>query len=983
MGTDQLISRMADLLWLGGLAATPLAILVGVACRWKTLRPATRHILWFAALASFVTPALGAMIWTPQWFRSDRVIAAAESVLGSTTGGVNGATGQTTDVAIANLSDGANKLEANTVETKTVDTKTADTKVRAKVETVDTAALRTENGAARTPAATAPFRRIASDNTLASAGRTSQAKTEPERFPKELQKDAGSGGSWHLTNTAAGQTKELVCEPPSPTPDCSMSEDMPRETTLLNNPSAGEPGTCESGAGSAGNSICDEASTTPPPAPQPTVAGTLPSTPGLESAPGPTTPNATTATPVAAAPVLTSMPASAWSDMRAWLVRLLGVRDAIAALPRIPGVVWIGGALVLMGLSVIRTMLAQRWLRGATPAGPDVQAAVRQVGGVLGLTRVPRAVFVDKAVSPMIWCGLRPVLVLPSALWQTLDQDSRRAVLVHELAHVRRGDHVLCWVQAAIGAVYWWHPVVWWARRRLHDEAEASCDAWVTSLFPSDRRAYASALIVTKSYLSSQGSAGGPWLGAVSSSAKKMARRITMVMTEKAAPKMSLIGACVATLVVTVGSFVMAGIACPPEGNSEVAGASAGRTPGKVKVRVSGTRNVAPRSAATAVEPGQSGMTFFGEAPALEAMKSGDGSVMFVRPEAGSDANLAPRPARAPKVIRVPGLGAAPMAPMTPMDPMAAMPPTSPNATLAPMTRYGSVSGTTGMGDLEQLKVGRTAREYVLAPQKLQCFYSLMSRNDVPILVELKSDRNNTIIIWGNDDEHVVFGKFIKIIGRGDRGQGSSGGGRGGAGGGGARSVPRVEGVEWGGDANSISKDGPSSAAIAGNLAHSRAGRAEEMQQYRSALDELTRNRDQYQAGLEKARQEVETARERVEQLGDVAQELRGKAAEMAMSDERKALEQVATRLHGRAELLNGETRTTEDRLARLERQIEAIERRAERLGEMLGDLNELDEDPNINIDEGNEEPEVFILEEMDGEEADEAEEAPSADTRP
>ena len=81
MTTVEIISKAADLLWMGGLAATPLAIVVGAVCRWRAIRPATRHMLWFAVLASFVTPVLGALLWTPQWFRSDRVIAAADTVL--------------------------------------------------------------------------------------------------------------------------------------------------------------------------------------------------------------------------------------------------------------------------------------------------------------------------------------------------------------------------------------------------------------------------------------------------------------------------------------------------------------------------------------------------------------------------------------------------------------------------------------------------------------------------------------------------------------------------------------------------------------------------------------------------------------------------------------------------------------------------------------------------------------------------------------
>src|SRR5689334_21579976 len=79
MGTNHTV---AQLLWMGGLAATPLAIAVAALCRHKGVRPATRHMLWAAVLASFITPAIGSLLWRPHWFRSDRLTAAADLVFG-------------------------------------------------------------------------------------------------------------------------------------------------------------------------------------------------------------------------------------------------------------------------------------------------------------------------------------------------------------------------------------------------------------------------------------------------------------------------------------------------------------------------------------------------------------------------------------------------------------------------------------------------------------------------------------------------------------------------------------------------------------------------------------------------------------------------------------------------------------------------------------------------------------------------------------
>ena len=68
-----------------------------------------------------------------------------------------------------------------------------------------------------------------------------------------------------------------------------------------------------------------------------------------------------------------------------------------------------------------------------------------------------------------------------------LDQRQRSMLLVHELAHVRRGDHAVRLFELAVTVLFWWLPTVWWARRALHDAEEQCCDAWVTWAFPEGR----------------------------------------------------------------------------------------------------------------------------------------------------------------------------------------------------------------------------------------------------------------------------------------------------------------------------------------------------------------------------------------------------------------------------------------------------------------------------------------------------------------
>jgi beta-lactamase regulating signal transducer with metallopeptidase domain len=815
MAAEELIARSAELLWTGALAATPLALVVAAVSRWRRVRPATRHMLWVGVLASFITPAIGTLVWRPQWFRSDRVLAAADSVLAE------------------QEADGAPPAPV----------------AEPFKPSIEHAASR-ERIATAAPVITSPLY-AAPGRHLTLLGSSSLAADQPP--------------ATHLIPDPAQLFVGPVCPPmTSASAVPAFQSSVPAVVTVS-----------ESFVGPLPLlSSMDLAPVAPAGVEPPvTVAAAKPAPVAVELA--------------AARPAARPSQASSHKpvgSLRPWLLRVLSVRDAVADLPPIPLPVWFGGVVLVVMLSVWRRCLGMLWLRRATPAGPHVQALVRQVGGTLGLSRTPRVVFVDAAVSPMIWCGLRPLLVLPTTLWRTLDEDSRRAVLVHELAHVRRWDHLLCWVTAAIGALYWWHPVVWWARRKLHEEAEASCDAWVTNLFPGERRAYASALVVATSFVSSRAETRGPWLGVASGSAKRLARRITMVMTHKAAPRVSMLGLCVTALVIATGTFVMPSLACPPD-DEETKAKSTHVKPAVAPVAKQ--KNKTPKAAGQDV-------TFFGEAPALEAMKE--------RPQV---APVPPTPPTAPTPAVAPR---APFPPMAPGIPQPAQPPRAPQppvAIFSPFSGQASAPAVAAL-DLESLKEGRSPRSYQLSPGKREAFYEMMSRNDVPILVQMEGD---SIIIWGTDDEHSVFGRFVKIVdGRGQ-----------------SRSGVAVSGLRRAAQAEA--DRAVKAAAESQRAAASLNGDKAALEQYRSTLQAASRDRQTALRAAEKAQAEAEVARERVAEQRE---------REAATVQQRRELEAAANAMRSRSEALQNESRTTEQRVRELEHQIRQMEERAQRLEKQM-----------------------------------------------
>lgn len=165
------------------------------------------------------------------------------------------------------------------------------------------------------------------------------------------------------------------------------------------------------------------------------------------------------------------------------------------------------GGLALTGSGLWFALTARRvWrfhriLRFARPADA---ATVEQAAGIaekLGLRRLPPVVLIPGKVSPLLWGLWRPQLVLPEALWSNLDWAQRGALLAHELAHFRRGDHWVRLLETVVTGLFWWHPVVWWARHELREAEELCCDAWVLWALPAASKPYARALLTTVDFL--------------------------------------------------------------------------------------------------------------------------------------------------------------------------------------------------------------------------------------------------------------------------------------------------------------------------------------------------------------------------------------------------------------------------------------------------------------------------------------------------
>jgi beta-lactamase regulating signal transducer with metallopeptidase domain len=220
--------------------------------------------------------------------------------------------------------------------------------------------------------------------------------------------------------------------------------------------------------------------------------------------------------------------------------------------------IWALGSCAVLVLSLARITRFARRLRVSTrPADDRLVRMATHLAQRLGLRRTPRLVVVDADLAPLVWwLGGRSEVVLPRAIVDGLDPRSLRLVVAHELAHLRRRDHLVRWVEWAATVLFWWNPVLWLARRGLRENEELCCDALVLSALDTDPNTYANSLLDALELLATP-ALRPPVVASQMTSGGSLEHRLTMIVNAStlAGPSRRLRAAvlAVAALVLPLG----------------------------------------------------------------------------------------------------------------------------------------------------------------------------------------------------------------------------------------------------------------------------------------------------------------------------------------------------------------------------------------------------------------------------------------------
>ncbi len=225
------------------------------------------------------------------------------------------------------------------------------------------------------------------------------------------------------------------------------------------------------------------------------------------------------------------------------------------------GLVWLAGTALVIAVSAARLLRFRRMLRAAcSSAGPRIQRLAAQAAADLGMPLRAEILAIPATTVPFVWsCFGRTRIVLPASIVSEMSDEELLLVLTHELAHIRRRDHIVRWFDWAVVAWLWWNPLAWIARRGLRRTEELACDALVLRTRGAAQHTYGSCLLSVAEALN-RPAFRAPVQICTMGDGGSLEERIRFIMSEASSSRPSMPLRVLATVAASASMF--AGVVC-------------------------------------------------------------------------------------------------------------------------------------------------------------------------------------------------------------------------------------------------------------------------------------------------------------------------------------------------------------------------------------------------------------------------------------
>jgi TonB family protein len=163
--------------------------------------------------------------------------------------------------------------------------------------------------------------------------------------------------------------------------------------------------------------------------------------------------------------------------------------------------IWVVGVIALGGWTMVAALAVSRLGRTAsTPAVETIDIA-RDAAANMHLRSIPRICVTDATSRPAVFGLIRPTVFLPPEIVNG-DRDDLRHILLHEFAHIKRGDLPIHAVASIILILFWPNILAWYAMRSAGELRELCTDATVATLLREQTPRYRATLLsAARAYL--------------------------------------------------------------------------------------------------------------------------------------------------------------------------------------------------------------------------------------------------------------------------------------------------------------------------------------------------------------------------------------------------------------------------------------------------------------------------------------------------
>ncbi len=210
--------------------------------------------------------------------------------------------------------------------------------------------------------------------------------------------------------------------------------------------------------------------------------------------------------------------------------------------------VWFAGAAVLAVYVLATNFRLWRIVKARRPlTEKKILDLLEDCKAQMGVQTILGIVQTDSIKSPALFGFIRPRLLLPEGLIDSVNPAELRYIFLHELGHLRRYDILQGWLMAALQVLHWFNPLIWLAFYHIRTDRELVCDALAMGTMKSDEPPQYGRTIVNllerfsrTQYL--------PSMAGILENKAHLKRRITMIAKFQKSTKKATVAAVILTL---------------------------------------------------------------------------------------------------------------------------------------------------------------------------------------------------------------------------------------------------------------------------------------------------------------------------------------------------------------------------------------------------------------------------------------------------